>query len=372
MNIGIDIKAFRSGSAGTGISRYIRRLLDELQRLDSENRYTLFECGKSDYAPTNPNWSKVSKNSRLPGTVWMQLALPGLIRKHKIDVFWAPEMICPVFGVPRNVKIVTTIHDFACLRYPETCETSVLLVVKSLMGLTIKKSAALLPVSDFVKKELCEFYPRANSTQKIIRTVYNGVSGWDIEVPDTPRENFLFFPGNLEPRKNLSRLIKALEIVNASGMEIELRICGPKGWKNSDFHKQIESSPIKDRVRHLGFLSDEDLTKQYLSCKAVVFPSIYEGFGLPVLEALRLNTPVLTSSGTVMEEVAGENAIYFNPSDADSIASAITTFLKTGAKPIDREGLKRFSWERSAVELLDIFRGIKNAECGTCLSRRRQ
>ncbi|MDR3013246.1 MAG: glycosyltransferase family 4 protein [Chitinispirillales bacterium] len=356
MNIGVDIKAFKNGS--TGINRYIRCILDELQQADSENHYYLFECKKSDYMPTNSNWTKITARSKLPGTIWMQLALPKLLRKHKIDIFWAPEQICPVFRVPPNVKIVTTIHDFTYLRYPETCELFVLLVGKSLMGLTIKKTSALLPVSDYIANELTVFYPTAKSTSKIICAIYNGVNDWGVNIPPTKRSDFLFFPGNLEPRKNLSRLIKALEIVNEAGIDISLRMCGPKGWKNSDFHQLIKSSPIKNRIKHLGFLSDEELTNQYLTCKAVVFPSSYEGFGLPVIEALRLNTPVLTSRGTVMEEVAGENAMYFDPHNVDSIAETIMTFLKNGGPAINRENLNRYTWKRSAEKLLDVFTEI--------------
>jgi glycosyltransferase involved in cell wall biosynthesis len=356
MNIGIDIKAFKNGS--TGISRCVRSILDELQQIDSVNNYYLFECRESNYSPINPNWKKITQRSKLPGTVWQQLCLPRLIKKHKIDIFWAPEQICPVFRMPPSIKIVTTIHDFTYLRYPETCEMSVLLVGRTLMGLTVKKSSALLPVSDYIKNELTAFYPRLKSTSKIIRAVHNGVNDWDTNVPSVKRNNFLFFPGNLEPRKNLSRLIKALEIVNASGFELDLHICGPKGWKNSSFYKLVELSPIKNQIKHLGFLSEEELINQYMVCLAVVFPSFYEGFGLPVIEALRLNTPVLTSRGTVMEEVAGESATYFDSYDVNSIAETIMTFMKTGGPPINREKLNRYTWRRSAESLLEVFNEI--------------
>jgi len=356
MNIGIDIKTFKN--AGTGISRHVRCIIDELQQIDSENRYYLFECRKSDYNPTNPNWSKISQNSKLPGTAWMQLVLPKLIRKYKIGVFWAPGQICPVFGVPSKVKIATTIHDFTHLRHPETCDRFFLLSGKLFMGLTVKKTAAILLVSDCIKKELGDFYPRALSTQKIIRTIYNGASDQNAKIQPAKRENFLFFPGSLEPRKNLIRLIKAIEVVNESGDVVDLHICGPKGWKNSDIHQHIESSPVKDRIKHLGFLSEDELTEQYLKCKAVIFPSIYEGFGLPVLEALKMNTPVLTSRGTAMEEIAKENAMYFNPYDINSIAETIRDFLKTGGPAIKAESLSRYTWKQSAERLLEVFKEL--------------
>ncbi|MCL2218605.1 MAG: glycosyltransferase family 4 protein [Chitinispirillia bacterium] len=354
MNIGVDIKHLNGGQAG--IRRYIKRVLEELQRIDSENQYCLFEPRPSNYAPPNPAWKKISHNSKLPGTVWMQTALPGLMKKHNIDIFWAPQQIAPVFGLPGKVSLVTTIHDFTFLHYPKTCRPTDLLIKKLLTASTVEKSAALIPVSDHIKKELLDFYPRAGAASKIVRTVYNGVDGWDTWARQEPRENFLFFPGSLEPRKNLSRLIKALEIVNENGTDINLRICGPQGWKNSNFYRQVELSPVRDKIKHLGFLSDNELKEQYLKCKAVIFPSIYEGFGLPVLEALTLNTPVLTSKGTAMEEIAGESAVYFDPYNVNSIAETIINFSKSEPVLINRERLKKYTWEQSAKDLLAVFK----------------
>jgi glycosyltransferase involved in cell wall biosynthesis len=357
MNIGVDIKAFKNNS--TGITKYIKGILDELQQIDAENRYYLFENRISDYAPANPNWRKITINSKLPGTMWLQFAVPKLVRKYEIGIFWAPEQICPVFGMPSYTKIITTIHDFTVRRFPETCQISVLLINKLFFDLTLKKSVALLPVSDYIKRELIEFYPYLESESKIIKTVSNesGFSGRT--VYPTKREGFLFFPGNLEPRKNLNRLIKALEIVNSSGFDVPLHICGPKGWKNSDFHELIRSSPIKDRITHLGYISENDLREQYLKCKALIYPSVYEGFGIPVLEALKLGTPVLTSKSTVMEEIAGKNAKYFDPFDVESIAASIIDFLKNGGADINIKSLEHYNWKRSAEGLLEIFGELK-------------
>ena len=355
MNIGIDIKAFMYGS--TGISRYIRCILDELQQIDTANHYYLFECRKSDYAPVNPNWRVITYNRKLPGTLWQQFILPGLLKKYGINVLWAPEQICPLFGVPAGTKIATTVHDFTARRYPKMIRPLSRTIKKILIPRTVKKSAALLPVSEWIKNELAEFYPHVKSTPTIVRVVGNAVKEWrdDIAGFILKRENFLFCPGNLEPRKNHLRLIKALDIVNDSGFNINLRLSGPCGWDNAELLRQIKSGPVSSRIEYLGFISDEELLKQYLTSAAVVFPSLYEGFGIPVLEALKLNTPVLTSRGTVMEEIAGENALYFDPYDVNSIAGTIISFLKTGGPVISRSSLDRYSWRRSAENLLAVF-----------------
>jgi glycosyltransferase involved in cell wall biosynthesis len=256
--------------------------------------------------------------------------------------------------------MVATVHDFVIQRYPETCLWTNLLIKKALVPRTIKKSSGLVPVSDYVSKELVEFFPKLRSASKIIRTVNNAAKEeMCLATRMAVRENFLFFSGNMEPRKNLGRLIKALEIVNASGFEIDLHICGPAGWRNSDFYESIKSSPIKERIKLLGYLSDADLSDQYLKCKAFVYPSIYEGFGIPVLEALNHDTPVLTSKGTVMEEIAESNALYFDPYDVESIAATIIAFLKSGPYTIDKDILKKYSWKQSAKCLADIFEEVR-------------
>jgi len=353
MNIGVNIR-YIIGEA-TGIGRYTKCILDELQRIDLENNYYLIEYARSDYELTNPKWKIIPQHSKIPGSLWLQTAVPKMITKYNIDLFWSPEILSPIFGVPKNVKIVTTVHDLLFLRYPKIYGTLLTVKNKIMFAQSLKKSAALIPVSDYIKNELLQFYPALQSASKTIRTISNAAKDHSYDNKRIERENFLFFPGNLDPRKNFFRLIKALEIVNASGMNIDLHLCGPVRWKNTELTKLLQDSPIKNRIKHLGYITDEELINQYLSCKAVIFPSIYEGFGLPILEALKLNTPVLTSKGTVMEEIAGENAMYFNPYDVNSIADTIIQFLKSGAIPINMESLKKYSWKQSAKNLLSVF-----------------
>jgi glycosyltransferase involved in cell wall biosynthesis len=360
MNIGVNTRYLIPEL--TGIGRYTMCILDELQRIDSGNNYYLMEYRPSDYALTNPRWKKVYQNSKMPGPLWLQTVVPGLIKKHKIDVFWSPEAASPLCGIPADTKLVTTVHDFVFWRYQMAYGFLVSMKNRLLFAKTLKRSAALVPVSNYIKDELIQLYPALRSASKVIRTVSNGVKDWNHADTRAQRENFLFFPGNLDPRKNLFRLIKALETVNASGFGIDLHICGPARWRNTELRKLIKSSPVKDRIKHLGYITDDELMNQYLSCKAVVFPSVYEGFGLPILEALRLGTPVLTSKGTVMEEIAGESALYFDPYDTGSIAETIINFLKTGGPAINRERLSRYCWRQSAEDLLEVFTDVCKKE----------
>lgn len=359
MKIGIDIKAFKNGT--TGIARYLRSMLDELQQLDMENEYALFSCAPSDYRVFNSRWKKHITPWRFPGIIWLLLVLPMLLKKYRIDVLWAPEQICPVFFTG-SVRIITTVHDLAFLRFPSSFVWSNRWIQKLFFPLTVSRSWMLIPVSDSIGKEIRQSYPyRCGST--VITTIHNAGHQW--KPPATyaasNRGDFLFFAGNLEPRKNLVRVIRALEqLREKDNLTIPLHLAGPAGWKNQSLHELINRSPLRNDIRHLGYISETELRQQYLTCRALIYPSLYEGFGIPVIEALSLDCLVLTSKGTVMEEIAGDSALYFDPQSVESISETIrqcydhsfqrSTYLKNRISVVER-----YSWRKSAQELLSVF-----------------
>jgi glycosyltransferase involved in cell wall biosynthesis len=356
MNIGIDIKAFKNGK--TGIARYLRSIMDRLQAIDTENDYFLFGCTQDDYALTNNKWKKVIVPWKLPGVAWQQFILPWQLKAHAIDVFWAPEQICPVFY--RGV-IFTTIHDLAALRFPASCQKSNYLIQKHLFPRCLRRSTLLLPVSDFISRETIASYSNLVKKEQFV-TVTNGSPLWpyDHTVRTPANPPFLFFAGNREPRKNLGRLIDALEQLHKNGRTVRLHLAGPAGWNNTSLHDRIATSPIRDAIDFLGYLTEEELREQYRTCAAVVYPSVYEGFGIPVLEAFSLGTRVITSRGTVMEEIAGSAGRYFDPHDAADMARVIgTTLDEPSPDQIDferyRHILDTYTWDNSARRLLDLF-----------------
>ncbi len=359
MRIGIEIKAFKNGS--TGIARYLRNIMDRLQKLDETNDYFLFECSPSGYPVRSTRWKKILLPWRMPGIFWQQFLLPGTLKKFELDVLWSPEQICPIF---HQGPIFTTVHDLAALRFPHSCQKSNYLIQKHLFPATIRRSTLLLPVSDFVGSELLALYPKLVDSGRI-RTIANGSPDWNRCANDSSAgdEPFLFFAGNAEPRKNLSRLIDALELLHDRGIRIALHIAGPPGWKNRDLHAKIASSKVRDSIRFLGFLSEGDLREQYRTCTAVVYPSVYEGFGLPILEALSTGARVITSRGTVMEQIAGTAATYFDPFDSRDIAATIAGSLEAPLTSQPKQEdvnriLDTYSWEKSARTLLESFTSL--------------
>jgi glycosyltransferase involved in cell wall biosynthesis len=359
MRIGVDIKAFKNGT--TGIARYLRSILDELQRLDQENDYFLFSCAPSDYVLSNFRWKKIITHWRLPGILWQQMLLPGLLKKNRIDLLWAPEQVCPIFFSGKT-RIITTVYDLTFLRFPNTCVWSNRWIQMLLFPLTISRSETLAPISDYIGREVNRWYPRRVHMTTLVTIPCSGQT-WSIpdDYDPSQREDFLFFAGNLEPRKNLIRLIKALELLNdRDALTVPLHIAGPSGWKNQTLLSLINKSPIRKTIKHLGFVSEEELKREYLTCKAFIYPSLYEGFGIPVLEALSLDCLVLTSAGTVMQEIAGDAAVYFDSEKEESIAEKIksvyeTNFNRDHYLTFGKMIVNQFGWKRSAASLLDIF-----------------
>jgi glycosyltransferase involved in cell wall biosynthesis len=361
MNIGIDIKAFKNGT--TGIVRYLANMMDCLQEIDSKNEYFLFECGVSGYQVHNPRWRQIPIPHQLTGIVWQQLFLPYHLRKHRIDVLWAPEQTCPALK-PRDTRIVTTVHDLVFVHHPETCRLRTRVVFSILSTNAIKQSDVLIAVSEFTKRDILRTF-RPQGLEGKIHVIPCGKPDWQLPAGYTPnsRKDYLFFAGNLEPRKNLVNLVRSLEVLKKRGLRIELRLAGPRGWKNRKLFDLLEHSSVRDQITCLGYLDERDLKSEYLRCKAFVYPSIYEGFGIPILEALCLDCLVLTSRGTVMEEIAGGAATYFDPRRVEEIVTAIEAVYAggVGRSASQQESrarvLEAYSWPKAAESLLNVMTG---------------
>ena len=295
MNIGVDIKALFAGKAG--IAAYIRNTLDRLQETDAVNRYFLFEKMPSAYRVTNPLWRKVLVPSRLPGTVWLMLAVPPRLARNAIDVFWGPEQIVPCV-LPAKAVMVSTVLDVAVRRCPRTMQTTNYLINRLFLKRSIGRSRTVLTISRCIRDDICRYFPRQAPFSKVEVTYPGRPRMLALSEKSIGRGDHLLFAGSFEPRKNLLSLLRALSFLKKEkSLTVPLAIAGPDGWKNNAVRSYIEANGLAEQVRFLGYLSDADLALEYQRCRAFIYPSLYEGFGLPVLEALAAAAPVLSSCG---------------------------------------------------------------------------
>lgn len=355
MKIGIDISVLTDPH--TGIARVLINTMNCLQKIDHENEYYLFEKSPTGYEIYNKNWKKILLPTVLPGTLWVQFIIPTYCQRLSLDLFWAPEQISPLFNM-KKVKIVTMIYDLVFIRYPETINWPRIWISQTLIPATLKASTRITTISETIKKELILHYPFLKDK---IDVVYCGHPGWKIpsNYNFSQREEHLFFIGNFEPRKNLINIFKALEILREKGMIIKLKISGPAGWKNKKIKEYLKRSTIRDQIVFMGFISETQLKREYLYCKALLYPSLYEGFGLPVLEAISLDCPVITSKNTSMEEIAGDCVILCDPQKPESIANAIEKLYRGDVTSITKDKkeklLSKFTWDNVAILLKESF-----------------
>ncbi len=359
MRIAVDVRALKDNS---GVTRHLKTFLDKLQLIDQENEYYLLSNRKITYKIFNSKWKLISNYSFIPGTMWIQLFLPFQIKKLKIDLFWAACQICPVTKL--KCKIILSVYDLVYKHYPETMKYSVRIISQSLIPLSMKRANAIIVSSGFIKNDILETYKDKIAKEKIV-IIPCGSPEWvvDEQTNRLSQENYFLFVGNLEPRKNLLRVTEALEILYNKGIEIPLHLVGPSGWENSAFFKKISNSLINKQITILGYLKESQLIEQYCKAKAVIFPSLYEGFGLPILESLYLNKTVITSKGTVMQEIARETAVYVDPFDPFDIADKMQKVYenKNDCTNQDKKVIcEKYNWLKSVEILYSQFKFVNN------------
>ena len=363
MRIGIDARPLSYPL--TGIGFYVRSLLDALQSVDRDNHYVLISNKEIDYRITHPNWSKQEGERPEKGlsTAWMQAAAPFLAKRLKLDLFWSPRHHLPLL-LPPGVRTVVTIHDLVHLLFPETMFWPNLLLERMLMRLSAISADRIVAVSHATREEILRRYPVARAK---VRTVHSGAPPFPPEADEVSSflhpERYFLFVGTLEPRKNLDRILDAFERLRAHEHGVDLVITGASGWKNEAFMRVLRDSPLRSRVHVTGYVSRGELGRIYRNALGLLFPSLYEGFGFPVLEAMRWGTPVITADRSAMPEVAGGAALLVDPLDAGGIARAMARLMSDEAlrSSLSRRGRIRadaFDWQRAAREMRIIFQEV--------------
>ena len=360
---------------GAGIGRYVRELVSHLARLDTETAYRLFVSGASAHVlPRAPGanfaWKPTRINPRWLARLWHRLHLPIPVETFTggVDLYHATDFVLP--PVRSKTRTILTIHDLTFVRVPEATSPPLKRFLDAVVPQSVQRATHVLAVSEATKADLIELYGTPSEKITVLlhgvdarfRHVETGLAAVQgkYSLPDRP---YIFAVGTIQPRKNYSRLVKSLALVRDRGYDIDLIIAGGRGWLESPIHEAIRTSNIGNYVHLIGFADDENLPILLSHAACVAFVSLYEGFGLPVLEGMACGTPVVTSNLSSLPEVAGDAALMVDPYNTEAIAQALQQVLDDSdlkASLVQRGYAQaaRFSWEDSARQLRQVYTQI--------------
>ena len=350
-----------------GIGHYTYQLLDHLSELHPEDEYHVI-VDRAVHMPfmDRPN---VHRHVLLPPTrhpllwyFWFEWRIPALLKKVDADVFFSPDGF---LSLRTECPSVLTIHDLAFLHYPEGTQRSHLTYLRKYMSQFLQRADEVIAVSQFTSDDIKQQYPGLSTE---ITTIYNGVSD-DFQALTTDDQiacrkcythgkPYFIYVGSIHPRKNVAALIRAFDQYNKqTGDDISLVLAGRIAWRSDDAITALRESPYAAQIIQLSDV-DSKIPLLIAAAEAMCYVSLFEGFGLPVLEALACGTPVITSAQSSMQEVCGDLAYYVDPRDIDSICKAMI-HVRTKQEGIKHNGKKlrlkasEFSWEKAAILLHD-------------------
>lgn len=376
MKIGIDARPLRHPY--TGIGKYLEQILRELAEADKENEYFLYCHQDFDLRFTvNHKWHKRIGWGGV-GTIWLHTQLPFMMTKDKLDVFWGPQYAIPFW--PQKIPRVVTVHDLVFHHYPETLPTLISLHNKLILKYYLATANQVIAVSHSTKKDLFKVYKLNDSKVQVVHlaakcdslNAQTNNSSKDVLDKFGVAPGYLLYVGTVEPRKNIIRLLEAYAMLSTvQFIKVPLVIAGGMGWKYKGIIAKVGELGLKDQVIFTGFLTEAEQDQIYLNAAIFIYPSLYEGFGLPPLEAMLRGIPVITSNTSSIPEVVGNAAMMVDPYNVEELAKTIELLYEDedlrynySVKGIERS--KEFSWEKAATTTLRIL--IETAEGNRRLS----
>lgn len=349
----------------TGIGRYTHEMTKALLRADAD--VTLYMPADPVHALDHEKGRLEVKASRLFGRagrfVWGQGVLPFIARWDAPDVYWGPTHRLPPF-LPYRTRAFVTIHDLVWKHAGETMRPTSRLLEQTLMPKAIRRADGVIAVSEYTRRDVLNAFPQIDCP---VRTIYPGIAErppeydlsyllkWAIDQP------YILFVGTLEPRKNLGRLLGAYARLSEQERHLaRLVIAGGAGWGDLNLVQMIQSLGLDKHVHLTGYVDERELSTLYKNALFLAMPSLYEGFGLPLIEAMSYGVPSLTSNISSIPEVAGDTGLLVDPLDVDAIASGLRDLLSWPAHRQAlglraRERTKLFQWDIAARKLLKFF-----------------
>lgn len=348
-----------------GVHQYILHLLRHLANVEGNLRVTALLGAKALKPGADLDFLRSHRNTSRPAAriLWEQLTQPDVLRRIGADLAHGPVFVGPLVS---PCPVVTTIHDLSFIRFPDLFRPAKRLYLTVMTRLSAHRARHLIAVSEHTASESVALLsvPRDK-----ISVVYHGVDPVFRPLPaaevaafrerrDLP-ERFILFVGTLEPRKNLIRLIEAFAHIYDGRSPLVL--AGGKGWLCDDLFAKIEALELKDAILLPGYVSNEELPLWYNAATVFAYPSLYEGFGMPVTEAQACGTPVVTSDTSSLPEAGGEAALFVDPHNVDAIAAGLRRILhdKPLRQQLREQGLdhaESFKWGHTARETVQVYR----------------
>ena len=372
MHVTIDYTPARQ--QGAGIGRYTRGLVSALARLDQQNRYTLFSAGKASTEtqwPDNFSERVVNIPPRWLTAGWHRLRLPLVAERlaGDCDVFHSPDFILPPL---REARGIVTVHDLSFVRVPECAEPKLRAFLDKAVPRAVQDAHFVLADSNSTKNDLVVLLDVPPEKIGVVppgveprfRPVRETVKLAEVQERYRLPQWFILSVGTLEPRKNYPRLISAYaQLRRQTGLPHGLVIAGGVGWLYQDIHDQIAKEGLEEYVHLPGYIDDADLPALYTMADLLAFPSLYEGFGIPPLEAMACGTPVVASNNSSLPEAVGTAALLVDAEDVDGLADAMARVLgnanlRVRLSDLGRAQAARFTWESSARRLLTAYEQV--------------
>ncbi len=368
--IGID--AHMAGSRETGNETYVLNLLRTLPKVDAERRFeyeaTVLAAGMTLRSLVQETNTRIVRVRPALSLVRIPASMPLVAMRDRLSLLHMTYVVPPLCPCPT----VVTVHDIAFRLHPDYFPPRLRLMLSMLVPFSMRRADRVITVSNSARQDILDHYDipadRVVVTHEAAAPQYRVLADSELLEGVKARyqihKDFLLAVGNLQPRKNLHRLVQAYgQLPDSVRGRYLLVIAGQALWQHSAVFEVVSERGLQSDVLFTGYVPDEDLVALYNAASLFLYPSLYEGFGLPVLEAMACGTPVVTSSVSSLPEVAGDAALLVDPQDVSQLASAIEAILSNPdlARRLSERGLRRaslFSWERTALETLEVYAGI--------------
>jgi glycosyltransferase involved in cell wall biosynthesis len=370
MRIGIDARLLSAWRGGSTV--FLKDIVRELEQIDQENEYFLYSNRPFVLPFENRRWWKrvQSRVPFAPGSFWMLTDLKRMIVQDSLDVFWGPMQVLPP-GLPANIRKVLTVLDFVWMLYPETMSAYTFIMHRLFHGRGIQEADTLVAISASTARDLERLFA---VPELKIQVIHLGVRGEfrPIDRAQASRyiadkydvsENYICSVGTIQPRKNVVTLVEAIKTLRQRGdTRHQLLVAGGQGWKESGIFARVKKCGLTERdVRFLGFVPDKDMPFLYSGAAAFAHASLYEGFGLPLVEAMACGAPIVASDAPPVPEIVGDAGLLVSPKSPEGFADALAQVIANReiSGRLIANGFRRaahFCWRRAAQQMLEVFR----------------